>query len=30
LRYVATPDGYRSEKRYVYFESGKVVGWETE
>lgn len=30
LRYVSTPDGYKPEKRYVYFEGGKVVGWETE
>lgn len=29
-RYVSTPDGYRSEKRFVYFEGGKVIGWETE
>ncbi|MGZ3691184.1 MAG: hypothetical protein ACXVAX_06760, partial [Pseudobdellovibrio sp.] len=22
--------GYKLEKRYVYFEGGRVVGWETE
>lgn len=27
---VATPQGYKQEKRYVYFEGGRVVGWETE
>lgn len=27
---VATPQGYRQERRYVYFEGGRVVGWETE
>lgn len=30
LRTLATSDGYRQEKRFVYFEGGKVVGWETE
>lgn len=30
LKYVSTPDGYRQEKRNVYFEGGRVVGWETE
>ncbi len=29
-RYVSTTDGYRSEKRFVYFEGGRVVGWEIE
>jgi hypothetical protein len=29
-RYVSTPDGYKQERRFVYFEGGKVVGWETE
>lgn len=29
-RQVATPQGYRQERRYVYFEGGRVVGWETE
>ncbi len=30
LRTVTLPDGFKPEKRYVYFEGGKVVGWETE
>ena len=30
LKQVSTPNGYRQEKRYVYFEGGRVVGWETE
>lgn len=30
VRYVSSPDGYRQEKRFVYFEGGRVVGWETE
>ena len=30
IRTLATSDGYRQEKRFVYFEGGKVVGWETE
>ncbi len=29
-RYVSSSDGYRQEKRIVYFEGGRVVGWETE
>lgn len=29
-RMVSTPDGYKKETRFVYFESGRVVGWETE
>lgn len=29
-RYVSSQDGYRLEKRVVYFESGRVTGWETE
>lgn len=29
-REVATPQGYKLQKRLVYFEGGKVVGWETE
>ena len=29
-RYVSTPDGYKIEKKIVYFEGGKVVGWEVE
>lgn len=27
---ISTPQGYKQEKRYVYFEGGRVVGWETE
>lgn len=30
FKQVSTPNGYRQEKRYVYFEGGRVVGWETE
>ncbi len=30
LRQISTPQGYRQEKRLVYFEGGRVVGWETE
>lgn len=30
VKQVSTPQGYRQEKRYVYFEGGRVVGWETE
>lgn len=30
LKQVSTPQGYRQEKRLVYFEGGRVVGWETE
>ncbi len=30
LKQVSTPNGYRQEKRTVYFEGGRVVGWETE
>lgn len=26
---VSTQDGYRQEKRIIYFESGRVAGWET-
>ncbi len=29
-RQVSTSQGYRQETRHVYFESGRVVGWETE
>ena len=29
-RQVSTPLGYKQEKRLVYFEGGRVVGWETE
>ena len=27
-RYVSTQDGYKMEKKVVYFEAGRVVGWE--
>lgn len=30
VRFVSTPEGYKQEKRFVYFEGGRVVGWETE
>lgn len=30
VRYVSSSEGYRQEKRFVYFEGGRVVGWETE
>lgn len=30
LRHVSSPQGFRQEVRYVYFEGGRVVGWETE
>lgn len=29
-KFVSTPEGYRKETRLVYFEGGRVVGWETE
>lgn len=29
-KYVSTQDGYKSEKKAVFFEGGKVVGWEVE
>lgn len=29
-KYVSGPEGYRQETRVVYFEGGRVVGWETE
>lgn len=29
-RSVSSSEGFRQEKRIVYFENGKVVGWETE
>lgn len=29
-RELPTMNGYKRERRYVYFESGRVVGWETE
>lgn len=27
-KFVSTPDGYKSENKLVYFEGGKVIGWE--
>ena len=30
LRQISTPQGYKQERRSVYFEGGRVVGWETE
>lgn len=30
IRELPTVSGYKREKRYVYFEGGRVVGWETE
>lgn len=27
---ISTPQGYKQQKRFVYFEGGRVVGWETE
>ncbi len=29
-KYISTNDGYKPEKKIVYFEGGKVVGWEIE
>lgn len=29
-REVPSPSGYKRERRFVYFEGGRVVGWETE
>lgn len=29
-KYISTPDGYKLERKMVYFEAGKVVGWEVE
>lgn len=29
-RFVSSQDGYKQERRYVYFEGGRVVGWETD
>lgn len=30
VRSLSTQEGFREEKRIVYFEGGKVVGWETD
>ena len=30
IKQVSTPNGYHQEKRFVFFEGGRVVGWETE
>lgn len=30
IRDVPSPNGYKRERRYVFFEGGRVVGWETE
>jgi hypothetical protein len=30
MRSVPGSDGFHQQKRYVYFESGRVVGWDTE
>lgn len=30
VRDLPTSNGYKRERRYVYFEGGRVVGWETE
>ncbi len=30
IRYITSPDGFKKETRMVYFEGGKVVGWESE
>ena len=30
LKQISTPQGYRQENRIVYFEGGRVVGWDTE
>ncbi len=29
-RQISTPDGFKTEKKFVYFEGGKVIGWELE
>ena len=29
-RNISTPDGFKTEHKIVYFEGGKVVGWESE
>lgn len=30
VKQIATTDGFFTEKRYVYFEGGRVIGWEKE
>lgn len=30
IRYITSPDGFKKETRLVYFEGGRVVGWESE
>lgn len=30
VKFLSSANGYRQEKRFVYFEGGRVVGWETE
>jgi hypothetical protein len=30
LKSISTPEGFKQEKRFVYFESGRVVGWDSE
>ncbi len=30
LKQISTREGYKQEKRLVYFEGGRVVGWETD
>jgi hypothetical protein len=30
IRDVPSPNGYKRERRFVFFEGGRVVGWETE
>lgn len=30
IRTISSSEGFRQEKRYVYFEGGRVVGWESE
>lgn len=30
IRYITSPEGFKKETRMVYFEGGRVVGWESE
>lgn len=30
IRYITSPEGFKKETRLVYFEGGRVVGWESE